>query len=206
MAWGRAPVLWRSSRQSISALNTAEAELTAAAMAWQVVSGFRALLEEWGVKIACVHLMLDNDAAITITEHGPTWRTRYFDVRAARIREEMVAGRLRIGHEPTTTMVADGLTKLASADTMSNLRKGMLSEFPPSVLNPLPTAMAAHRSSVSCGPQNRGDIAGDGPAPAVPQHEQDRRTGIWQNILTSWSSQKNPNLGRYEEIKTSTTT
>ena len=34
MAWGRAPVLWRSSRQTVSALNTAEAELTAAAMGW----------------------------------------------------------------------------------------------------------------------------------------------------------------------------
>ena len=41
LAWGRAPVLWRSSRQTISALNTAEAELTAAAMAWQVVDGIR---------------------------------------------------------------------------------------------------------------------------------------------------------------------
>ena len=78
LSWGRAPVLWRSSRQTVSAFNTAEAELTSAAMAWQVVAGFRAQLEEWGITIPVVHLLLDNAAALAITDHGAAWRTRHF--------------------------------------------------------------------------------------------------------------------------------
>ena len=137
LSWAGAGVLWRSSRQTVSALDTAEAELTAAAMAWQVIEGFRMLLEEWGVCVCKVHLLLDNAAALTITENGASWRTRYFSVRGERIREEMSTGRLAIGHQPTNEMVADGLTKRAAADVMTNLRAAMGGDFPPAVL---PTA------------------------------------------------------------------
>ena len=164
LAWAGAGVLWRSSRQTVSALNTAEAELTAAAMAWQVVEGFRTLLEEWGFGVRKVHLLLDNAAALAITENGASWRTRYFSVRGARIREEMSSGRLAIGHQPTKEMVADGLTKLATAEVMNNLRAAMGGDFPPAVLPPVPTVSAAHSTSVDPGPQNRSDITGDGPA------------------------------------------
>ena len=122
LSWAGAGVLWRSSRQTVTALNTAEAELTAAAMAWQVVEGFRSLLEEWGITVRGARLLLGNTVALTITEHGASWRTRYFSVRGARLREEMARGRLAIGHQPTKEMVADGLTKLAAAEVLLNLR------------------------------------------------------------------------------------
>ena len=163
LSWAGAGVLWRSSRQTVSALNTAEAELTAAAMAWQVVEGFRMLLEEWGVRVRKVHLLLDNAAALTITENGASWRTRYLSVRGGRIREEMSSGRLAIGHQPTKEMVADGLAKLATAEVMKNLRAAMGGDFPPAVLPPLPTVSSANSTSVDPGPQNRSDITGDGP-------------------------------------------
>ena len=76
LSWGGAPVLWRSSRQPVSALNTAEAELTAAAMASQVIAGFKAFVEEWGITVPIVHLLLDNAAALAIADHGASWHTR----------------------------------------------------------------------------------------------------------------------------------
>ena len=85
LSWAGAGVLWRSSRQTVSALNTAEAELTAAAMAWQVIEGFRMLLEEWGVCGSKAHLLLDNVAALTIAENGASGElaTSAFAVRAS---------------------------------------------------------------------------------------------------------------------------
>ena len=52
IAWDGAIVLWRSSRQSSSALSTCEAEVAAAATSWQLVEGLRALLLEWNVVVA----------------------------------------------------------------------------------------------------------------------------------------------------------
>ena len=51
LMWGGSIILWRSSRQAVSALCTAEAELVAAALCWQVLQGFKILLEEWGFHI-----------------------------------------------------------------------------------------------------------------------------------------------------------
>ena len=40
MSWAGATSLWRSSRQTVSSVSTAEAELVAAALAWQILEGF----------------------------------------------------------------------------------------------------------------------------------------------------------------------
>ena len=107
LSWAGAPLLWRSSRQTVSSLSTAEAELGAGALTWQITEGMRSLLEEWGIKLEPIKLLMDNDAAIAITEQGPNWRTRYFNVQASRIQEEILKGRIILGHEPTKTMIAD---------------------------------------------------------------------------------------------------
>ena len=54
-------------------------------------------------------------------------------------------------------MVADALTKLASAGVIQVLVAAMNSR--------LPTRTVAHRTSVTPGPANRCDIAGHGPPP-----------------------------------------
>ena len=50
ISWGGNVMTWRSSRQSSPALSTCEAEVAAAAMAFQITEGLRFLLEEWGVR------------------------------------------------------------------------------------------------------------------------------------------------------------
>ena len=42
--WGGTVITWRSSRAALSAISTAEAELCAAALGWQVTEGIRYLL------------------------------------------------------------------------------------------------------------------------------------------------------------------
>ena len=44
ISWGGSIITWRSSRQTVSCLNTAEAELNAASLAWQIVEGVRLCL------------------------------------------------------------------------------------------------------------------------------------------------------------------
>ena len=121
------------------------------------------LLEEWGIQFSMVRLLLDNAAAISIAENGSTWRTRYFGVRGSRINEEIQKERLLLGHQPTKAMVADGLTKLGSAEVLQMVRDAMNGEFPPINLQPMPTISAAHTTSVSPGKHQAWDVAGDGP-------------------------------------------
>ena len=49
--WGGSIIVWRSSRQTVSTLSTAEAELNAATLAWQIVEGVRLLISDLGVQL-----------------------------------------------------------------------------------------------------------------------------------------------------------
>ena len=86
--WGDSIMVWRSSRQTVSALSTAEAELNSAAVGWQIVEGLRLLIAEFGYDLETVTLLVDNKAALTVAECGAQWRTRYFGERAARLHEQ----------------------------------------------------------------------------------------------------------------------
>merc|ERR1712218_37459 len=113
IAWAGSVILWRSSRQTSSALSTCEAEVSAAATGWQVVEGLRALLQEWSCELDPPLLLVDNKSALRVAELGGTWRTRYFAVRAARLAEESGEGRVELRYCPTLDMMADALTKTA---------------------------------------------------------------------------------------------
>ena len=64
VTWGGAVILWRSSKQTFSALSSCEAEVAAAALTFQVLEGLRHLLTEWGVTVATPTLHVDNKSAI----------------------------------------------------------------------------------------------------------------------------------------------
>ena len=98
-------------------------------------------------------------------------------VRAHRLHEEAVAGRCVLGHCPTKAMLADTLTKLASAEVILVLHLAMDGVFPDFSSSVVPPAAKlifgssdcpSHQTSVTLGPSNRGDIAGDGPSAAAP--------------------------------------
>ena len=121
IVWEGAVVLWRSSRQTSSALSTCEAEVAAAATSWQVTEGLKTLLDEWGTDVGKPILLVDNKSALKVSELGGTWRTRYFAVRAARLQEESAANRISLRYCPTNDMMADRLTKNASAQVLEKL-------------------------------------------------------------------------------------
>jgi hypothetical protein len=52
VSWGGSIFVWRSTRQTVSALNTAEAELNAASLGWQIVAALRMLMSDFGVEIS----------------------------------------------------------------------------------------------------------------------------------------------------------
>ena len=122
IAWAGSVILWRSSRQTSSALSTCEAEVSAAATGWQIVEGLMALLNEWSCELSPPLLLIDNKSAVRVAELGGTWRTRYFAVRAARVAEESGAGRVELRYCPTNEMAADALTKTAAATVIAKLR------------------------------------------------------------------------------------
>ena len=160
ICWGGSVVTCRSSRAALSALPTAEAGLCVAALGWQVAEGARYLLSTLHVHPTHVEVLIDNKAALTAASLCATWRACYYAVRAKRLLEEGQQGRIRLSQCPTKQMVADALTKLATAKVIQVLIEAMESR--------IPTTVRAHLTSATPGPAGRGDIAGDGPAPASP--------------------------------------
>ncbi len=112
VSWGGSIITWRSSRQTVSTLCTAEAELNGATLGWQIVEGLRLLIQDLGYILPSISVLVDNQAALTIAKCGATWRTRYFAVRGARLNEEHLAGSALLKHCPTKIMLADALTQV----------------------------------------------------------------------------------------------
>ncbi len=75
-------------------------------------------------------LYVDNKAALAIAQNGPNWRTRYFAVRGHRLQEEQEQGMLSLMHCPTAAMLADAMTKLATAPVLACLHKAVGGELP----------------------------------------------------------------------------
>ena len=73
--WAGSIITCRSSRAALSALSTAEAELCAAALVWQVTKGIRYLVNSLRIFPKQVEVMIDNKAALTAASLGATWRT-----------------------------------------------------------------------------------------------------------------------------------
>ncbi|MEC9354534.1 MAG: reverse transcriptase domain-containing protein, partial [Candidatus Thermoplasmatota archaeon] len=155
VTWGGTIIVWRSSRQMVSAFSTAEAELNAASLGWQIIEGLRLLIADFGIVLPCVRVLVDNQAAITITKCGANWRTRYFAVRGHRLHEECQVGRADMRHCPTKDMLADALTKLASAPVIHVLHEAMQGRLPPFDISTSPK------------PGNPADCSGDGPSELV---------------------------------------
>ena len=128
--WAGSVITWRSSRASLAALSTAEAELGSAAVGWQVTEGVRYFLSTLAVHPQQIKVWIDNKAALTAAMLGATWRTRYYAVRARRLWQENSLGRITIGHCPTKDMIADALTKLATPEVIAVLRGVMDGHLP----------------------------------------------------------------------------
>ena len=106
-------VSWKSTRQSVVALSTAEAEYISLASTCMEINFLRQLLQELGHPQTTPTLVHeDNNAAIVMATNPTTSAAaRHIDIRLHFVRDYIQRNLVRITHCPTGDMLADALTK-----------------------------------------------------------------------------------------------
>ena len=115
------PVVWKSKRQALVALSTAESELISACEAVTIAMSTEALVTDISGPLQVMHLLVDNTAAIALAEGSGTQRTRHLRVRSHFIKEMLARGELEIRHCPGDVQLADALTKVLPGSRHSAL-------------------------------------------------------------------------------------
>ena len=101
------------------ALNTAEAELYAAAAGLPLALSMSDTLASMGV--ACdVSLWIDNQAALRIATERTSWRTRHFQLRASAIRDYASRGWITLQYVASKDQTTDVLTKHLGVPLLSH--------------------------------------------------------------------------------------
>lgn len=113
---GDTPIVWRSTKQSITALSTMEAELIAAVETTKEIIYLQRIIQECGTLFPLngqlCHLKIDNQAAIhCIRNHEDNARTKYIDLRKNFIREKVLEGLLQVSFINSNNNIADLFTK-----------------------------------------------------------------------------------------------
>ena len=121
VTYGGVPLAWRSSRQSMITLSTAEAELLALLDGAVAVKGIEAILNDAGEAVEWRKLASDSTSALSISAGGSSWRTRHLRIKAAWLQEQVADGYFEISHCPGEVQPADLLTKPLSSARMDHL-------------------------------------------------------------------------------------
>ena len=121
--YGTCPLAWRSSRQPLIALSTAETELMEGVEGAVMTYATKCLMEELLGEVLPVSLHIDNSAAISLmTTASGTWRTRHLRLRANWIKERIQNQEVFVTHEPGATQRADIGTKPFNKDRLKQLK------------------------------------------------------------------------------------
>lgn len=123
------PVAWKSSRQTVISLSTAESELL------EIIEGFMlgestAVLFEEALGSFSKMLWSDSQSALSVLGgEGGSWRTRHLRMRAMYARQLVTQGSWGVHHCPGEDMVADIGTKALSSARIDYLKEkiGMVS-------------------------------------------------------------------------------
>ncbi len=111
---------WRSKKQTVVVLSTAEAEYVALAAAAQEAEWLHFLVKSLHQSIdqPTVIYYEDNQSTLAIAnnniQHG---RTKHIDIKYHYTKDLVAAGKVHLHYCPTTEMVADALTKPLQKDT-----------------------------------------------------------------------------------------
>ena len=118
-------LVWRSAKQSMVTLSTAEAELNEVIEGLMLGESVAAILEEMDQTLR-KEMISDSQAAVNIClAEGGSWRTRHLRLRASHARQRFVKGDWVLKHCPGEEMLADIGTKPLAATRLSYL-KGLL--------------------------------------------------------------------------------
>ena len=120
--WGSSPLSWRSSRQQLVTLSTAESEMVEAVEGTTLGLATKCLLQELlGFEIP-MYLKIDNQAAISLLSgSSASWRTRHLRLRSNWVRERVANRELFIQHEPGVSQRADLGTKALTKERLKQL-------------------------------------------------------------------------------------
>ena len=121
VTYGGVPLTWRSGRQSMITLSTAESELLAILDGAIALRGVEAILSDAGEHVDSRHIESDSTSALSITTGASSWRTRHLRIKAGWLQEQLLDGHFQVGHCPGEVQPADLLTKALSSARMEHL-------------------------------------------------------------------------------------
>ena len=123
-------IVWKSKRQSLVTLSTAESELVAGCEGVVLSQSLAALICELQESTCRKHLMIDNTAAVTLANGEGSQRTRHLRVESAFIRDMIDREEMDVSHCPGDLQLADCLTKALLKSRLDHLN-GLLGSGPP---------------------------------------------------------------------------
>ena len=126
VCWGGSPMMWKSGRQGVPALSTAESELIEAIegviMGDSVDVMIQELVQHPYVKV----IKVDNQAAVNLlAEPSGSWRTRHLRLRAAHLRWRLSRTDWMTEAIPGNDQLADIGTKVLTAPRLQESREMM---------------------------------------------------------------------------------
>ena len=123
------PIFWRSGRQGLVTLSTAEAEMNEMIEAMVAGESIGVIVEELLGFIPKV-LWTDSMSGLAIvTNDGGSWRTRHLRTRSAFARQAVQQGLWSMAHVPGEEMLADLGTKPLAAPRLEGLKKKLRMGF-----------------------------------------------------------------------------
>jgi hypothetical protein len=125
---GRGPIVAKSGKQKIVAKSSSEAELIAASDEVGEGIHIRDFLIEQGYTVGPATLHQDNMSTMKLIEKGRSTsdRTKHVNVRYFFVKDRVNRGEIEVRHSPTSTMMADILTKPLQGELFRKMRDALL--------------------------------------------------------------------------------
>ena len=115
-------ISWRSARQQLVTLSTAESELLEAVEGMVLGRAVKGLLDELSQRDLPMTLLIDNSAAVTLLSSASgSWRTRHLRLRSNWLREMIQNKVVNLRHQPGEGQRADLGTKPFSRERLKTL-------------------------------------------------------------------------------------
>ena len=117
------PIFWRSGKQSMVTLSTAESELLELIEGLTGGESVGVMVEELLHPVERVAWCDSQSAISVVSSEGGSWRTRHLRLRSMFARQSVLNGRWVINHLPGLKMIADMGTKPLSSSRLKDLRR-----------------------------------------------------------------------------------
>ena len=124
VSWGGTPVMWKSGRQTLAPLSTAESELQEGIEGMTMGDSCDVLVMDVHDRVYSKVLKVDNTAAVSLlTENSGSWRTRHLRLRASHLRWRFSRLDWLVEAVPGEEQWADIGTKPLPASRLEDLRR-----------------------------------------------------------------------------------